>query len=183
MEGTILEHGRHVKGSQASVCLRRRTPMPPPFSSMNSTPPDSRQRRTTSSVEPTRLVRTGLELAHSHDADARPLCEFLLAPIEEAASGPALCGRDHLLRFARATEFINSVKKRLTQSLIFSSRKRLFSTHRGKNHVRIGQSDLAVSHSKKPDRRQIIGGSDTKIIMGPRRGGADLALERKARRG
>ena len=39
----------------ASVCrprvgLRRRTPTPPPFSAMNSTPPDSRHHFTTSSV-------------------------------------------------------------------------------------------------------------------------------------
>ena len=39
----------------------------------------------------TRLMSTGLELAHSHDADPSPFREFLLAPIKKAASGSALC--------------------------------------------------------------------------------------------
>jgi hypothetical protein len=38
----------------------------------------------------TRLMRTCLELAHSHNADTRLFGEFLLAPINEAASGSAL---------------------------------------------------------------------------------------------
>jgi hypothetical protein len=38
----------------------------------------------------TRLMRTGLELSHRHNADPRPFREFLLAPIKEAASGSTL---------------------------------------------------------------------------------------------
>jgi hypothetical protein len=109
----------------------------------------------------TRLMPAGFELAHSHDADTCPLCEFLLAPIEEAASGPTLRGRDHLLRFARATKFINSIKKRLTWSVIF------FRRIRRKNSMKIMLSDLMDPGSIRPDRRSFIGGSDDRIIMSP----------------
>ena len=39
----------------------------------------------------TRLMRAGLELAHSHDAYPCSFREFLLAPIKKAASGATLC--------------------------------------------------------------------------------------------
>ena len=38
----------------------------------------------------TRLMRAGLELAHSHDAHPCSFREFLLAPVKKAASGATL---------------------------------------------------------------------------------------------
>ena len=68
----------------------RRTPAPPPFSSMNSTPQDFKTSPHHVERCATRLMRTCLELAQSYNADTRLFGEFLLAPIKEAASGSAL---------------------------------------------------------------------------------------------
>jgi hypothetical protein len=106
-------------------------------------------------------MRTGLELAHSYDADAGPFCEFLLAPIKEATSGSTLRGRDHLIRFAHATELLNSVEKRLTRRSIFYKHKQLFSIYEREIFVKI------LTCSIRPDRRGFIGGSDARIIMSP----------------
>src|SRR5271166_2892176 len=128
-------------------------------------------------------MRTGLELADSYDADAGPFCQFLLAPIEEAASGPTLRGRDHLLRFAHATEIINSVKKRLTRSCIFYNHKHQFSMD---TREEFHENQAERFHESGFDRagppllyRRVRRTNHHE----PRRGGADPALERKARRG
>jgi len=49
----------------------------------------------------TRLARPGLQLVHGHNPHPSVLCEFLLAPRKQSASGPALCWRDHVRRHWR----------------------------------------------------------------------------------
>src|SRR5215471_12761391 len=49
----------------------------------------------------TRLARPGLQLVHGHNPHPSVLCEFLLTPRKQSASGPALCWRDHVRRHWR----------------------------------------------------------------------------------
>jgi hypothetical protein len=60
--------------------FRRRTPGPPPFSSMNSPPAFSKARCTTSSVARRDLPPLLFELVDSHDTNACAISQALLTP-------------------------------------------------------------------------------------------------------
>jgi hypothetical protein len=47
-----------------------------------------------------RFVRAGFELTHGHDPNLSSGCKLLLAPIQEASSGPTLARGDHMLDLA-----------------------------------------------------------------------------------
>jgi hypothetical protein len=63
----------------------------------------------------TGLMRAGLELTNGHNTDSGLVCEFLLAPIEQATGSSTLCSRNHRPRIAQANDFNNSTEKRLTR--------------------------------------------------------------------
>ena len=92
--------------------LRRRTPGPPPFSSMNSMPATSNARLMTSRSGSTRLTDSSLKLVHGYDAHARALGQFLLAPCKEAARGPALFWAITNDRLPRLIDSHNSIEIR-----------------------------------------------------------------------
>ena len=75
--------------------LRRRTPGPPPFSSINSTPARSKRLPQNNQGCTSRFGYTRFYLSNSHDTDSGVNSEILLAPIKEAARCPALCRRNH----------------------------------------------------------------------------------------
>jgi hypothetical protein len=48
-----------------------------------------------------RFVRSGFQLTHGHDPNLSSVCKLLLAPIQEASSGPTLARGDHVPDFAQ----------------------------------------------------------------------------------
>ena len=89
--------------------LRRRTPGPPPFSSMNSTPALSKARLMTSRVARRGSTRPGFQLMHSHDSNARFVCEVLLVPSKQSAGCPGLLRCNHASKDEAMRDSYNSI--------------------------------------------------------------------------
>ena len=164
MAGTPLDLvSSHTRYPFFSCRLRSRTPGPPPFSSMNSTPAASKARFITSTVA-VAGCEPPLQIGELLRPDRCLFGQLRRSNPKRPPRCPALpCVSLSDTSMQKVTDSINSVEKRLTLSFLsFTSQIYLFTTYMG--YLAMHTTNLRRAHVE--NRRQFIGGSDARIIMG-----------------